>query len=126
MGSYEVAGKGYIFTKTSQMALIGVIFTSTYHTKQLNSWPNSSASHVVNYSRLSICQEDMEPFEGDPSTRGHLTSLRNKPQQKQPRQLLAPILAELLVNVYSYRLMVKSVSCCCVHGRHLFSNPVTI
>ena len=33
---------------------------------------------------------------------------------------------ELLVNVYSYRLMVKSVSCCCVCGRHLFSNPVTI
>ena len=34
-------------------------------------------------------------------------------------------LPELLVNVYSYRLMVKSVSCCCVRGRHLFSNLVT-
>ena len=32
---------------------------------------------------------------------------------------------QLLVNVYSYRLMVKSVSCCCVRGRRLFSNPVT-
>ena len=75
------------------MASIGVIFTSTYHTKQLNPWPNSSASRVVNYSRLSACQGDMGPFEGNPNTCGHLTSLRNKPQQKQPRQLSAPILA---------------------------------
>ena len=80
----EVVGKGYVLTKTNQMASIGVIFTSTYHTKQLNPWPNSSASRVVNYSQLSACQGDMQPFEGDPYTRGHLTSLRNKPQQKQP------------------------------------------
>ena len=91
MGSHEVAGKGYVFTKTSQMASIGVIFTSTYHTKQLNPWPNSSASRVVNYSQLSGCQGDMQPFEGDPYTRGRLTSLRNKPQQKQPGQLSASI-----------------------------------
>ena len=75
------------------MASIGAIFTSTYCTKQLNPWPNSSASCVVNYSRLSACQGDIRPFEGDPNTRGHLTSLRNKPQQEQPRQLSAPILA---------------------------------
>ena len=76
MGSHKVVGKGYVFTKTSQMASIGVIFTSTYHTKQLNP---SSASHVVSYSQLSACQGDMQPFEGDPYTRGRLTSLRNKP-----------------------------------------------
>ena len=91
VGSHEVAGKGYVFTKTSQMASIGVIFTSTYHTKQLNPCPNSSASRVVNYSQLSACQWDMQPFEGDPYTRGRLTSLRNKPQQKQPGQLSALI-----------------------------------
>ena len=34
-------------------------------------------------------------------------------------------LPKLLVNVYSYHLMMKSVSCCCVHGRWIFSNPVT-
>ena len=34
-------------------------------------------------------------------------------------------LPELLVNIYSYCLMVKSVSCCCMRGRRLFSNPVT-
>ena len=86
-----MAGKGYVFTKTSQMASIGVIFTSTYHTKQLNPWPNSSASRVVNYSQLSACQGDMQPFEGDPYTRGRLTSLRNKPRQNQPGQLSASI-----------------------------------
>ena len=112
MGGHEVAGKGYVFTKTSQMASIGVVFTSTYHTKQLNPWPNpwqnSSASHVVNYSQLSACQGDMQPFEGDPYTLGRLKSLRNKPQQKHPGKLSThQYLAELLVNVYSYCLMVK-------------------
>ena len=91
-GSHEVVGKGYIFTKTNQMASIGAIFTSTYKTKQLNPWPNSSASRVVNYSQLSACQGDMQPFEGYPSTRGCLTSLRNKPQQKEPKQISASIL----------------------------------
>ena len=120
-----MAGKGYVLTKTSQMASIGVVFTSRYHTKQLNPWPNSSASHVLNYSRLSACQGDMQPFEGDPYTRGRLRSLRNKPQQSSPGNFQHQYLAELLVNMYSYRLMVKSVSCYCVHGSRLFSDLVT-
>ena len=121
MGSHKVADKGYIFTKTSQMASIGVIFTSTYHTKQLNPWPNSSASRVVNYSQLSACQGDMQPFEGDPYTRGRLTSH----SKSSPGNFQHQYLAELLVNVYSYGLMVKSVSCCCVHESWLFSDLVT-
>ena len=36
VGSHEVAGKDYIHTENSEMASIGVIYTSTYHTKQLN------------------------------------------------------------------------------------------
>ena len=32
---------------------------------------------------------------------------------------------QLLVNVYSYCLMVKSVYCCCVRGSRLFSDLVT-
>ena len=125
MGSHKVVSKGYIFTKSSQMASIGIIFTSTYHTKQLNQWPNSSASRVVNYSQLSACQGDMQPFKGNPYTRGRLTSLRNKPQQKQSGQNFQhQYLTELFVNVYSYCL-VKSVSCCCVRGSWLFSNLVT-
>ena len=46
-GSHEVMGRGYVSTENSQMAYIGVIFSPTYHTKQLNPWPNSSASRVV-------------------------------------------------------------------------------
>ena len=32
----------------------------------------------------------------------------------------------MLASVYSYRVMVKSVSSCCVRGRRVLSNPVTI
>ena len=67
-GSHEVAGKGYSFTLNSQMAFIGAILNSTYHTNQLNPWPNSSASCVVNYSWLSAHPGDMVPFKGDPTT----------------------------------------------------------
>ena len=78
-------------SKNSQMTSIGAIFDFTYHTKQLNPWPNSSASRMVNYSQLSACQGDVQPFEGDPSTHGRLTRLKNKPQQKQPMQISASI-----------------------------------
>ena len=47
------------------MQSIGAIFIYKYHKRQLNPWPNSLASHVVNYSWLFACQWDMEPFEGD-------------------------------------------------------------
>ena len=107
------------------MASIGVIFTSTYHTKQLNPWPNSSASRVVNYSQLSACQGDMQPFEGDPHTCGRLTSLRTSHSKSSPGNFQHQYLAELLVNMYGYCLMVKSVSCCCVRGSRLFSYLVT-
>ena len=108
------------------MASISVIFTFTYHTKQLNPWPNSSASRVLNYSRLSACQEDMESFEGDPSTHERLTSLRNQATAKAALgNFHHQYLAKLLVNVYTYHLMVKSVSWCYVHESRLFSNLVT-
>ena len=31
----------------------------------------------------------------------------------------------MLASVYSYRVMVKSISSCCVRGRWVLSNPVT-
>ena len=34
-------------------------------------------------------------------------------------------LADKLASVYSYRVMVKSVSSCCVRGSRVLSNPVT-
>ena len=78
--SHEVAGKGFVFTKNSQMTSIGAIFTSTCHTKQLNPWPISSASHVVIHTWLFACHGKMGPFKGHPSTHGHLTGLRNRPE----------------------------------------------
>ena len=103
------------------MVSIGIIFTSTYHTKKLNLWPNSSGSHVLNYSQLSSCQGEMELFEDHPSTCGHLTSH----SKSSLSNFQYKYLHELLVNVYTCCLMVKSVSCCCVCGSLLFSNPVT-
>ena len=43
------------------------------------------------YNWLSACEGDMEPFEGDPSTCGCPTSVRNKPQEMQPGLLSASI-----------------------------------
>ena len=82
MGSNEVVGKGYVFTKNSLMTSIGAIFTSTCHTKQLNPWTNSSASHVVIHSQLSACQGKTGPFEGYLSTRGCQTGLRKRRESR--------------------------------------------
>ena len=75
-----MVGKGYVHTENSQMASVGTIFSFTYHKKQVNAWPNSSASRVVNYCQLSACPGEMEPFKDHPSTCECLASLRNKPQ----------------------------------------------
>ena len=80
-------------TSKWKIVSIGAIFTFTYHTKQLDPWPNLLASHVVNFSQLSACQGEIKPFEDHPSTCGHLASLRNKPKQKPPGQLSVPISA---------------------------------
>ena len=93
-----MAGKGYFNTEISQMALL-VPFSAPYHTKQLNLRPNLPTSCVVNYSRLSTYPEEMKLFKNHPSTHGCPTSLRNKPQQKQPGQLSVPMLPEMLVTV---------------------------
>ena len=66
----------YVFAKNREMTSIGAIFTSTYHSKQLNPWPNSLASRVVIHNQLSACQEKMGPFKGHPSTGGHQTGLK--------------------------------------------------
>ena len=124
-----MAGKGYIKTENSQMASNIAVFTSTYHTKQLNPWqPNSSANCVVKYSRLSVCQRERETFTDHLNTCVCLTShSRNKPQQKQPGQPSVPVyLPELLVNVYSYSLMENSVSYYCVHGFSQFQSQYCV
>ena len=73
------------------MTTIGAIFTSICHTKQLNPWPNSSASRVVIHSRLSARQRKMGPFKGYLSTHGCQTGLRKRPEWKQTVQLSAVV-----------------------------------
>ena len=73
-----MVGKGYVFTKNMEMTSIGAIFISTCHTKQLNPWPNSSASHVVIHNWISACQGKMGQFKGHQSTHGSQTGLRKK------------------------------------------------
>ena len=120
-GSHKVVSKGYVNPENSQMASTGAIFTPTYHIKQLKPWQNSPASYVVNYSWLFACQREMELFEDHLSTHGCLTSHR----KSSLGNFLHHYLAELLVNMYSYHVMVKNLSCCCVCGSWLFSNLVT-
>ena len=85
-----------------------------YHTKQLNPiWSNSSkASHVVNSSCLPACHWEMEPFKEHPSN-------HDKPQKQATSKAAWSIIStntwlncQLMCTLY--RLMVKSVSCCCV------------
>ena len=74
VGSHEVVGKA-VNTEKSQMVSIGAIFSSIFHKKHLNPWPNTSATHVVNYSQLSACPGEMGPFKDYPNICGHLTSI---------------------------------------------------
>ena len=65
------------------MASIDAIFRSTYPTKHLNPWPNSSASHVVNYSLLPVCPGEMEQF------KDHLSSEHSWKSDKPQKQTTA-------------------------------------
>ena len=116
-GGGRSGGQSYDNIENSQEAFIGAIYTSAYHTKQLSPWPNSSASYMVSFSWLSACQGKMESFR---TTRalmhGYLTSLRNNPQQSSLSKYQQQYPDKLLVNVYSYCLRVKCVSCSCVCG----------
>ena len=115
-------GKTISTLKTSSF---GAIYTSTYHTKQLNPWLNSSARREVSYSHLSACPEGMDPLK---FTRV-LVDIWQASEASHSKSSLDNIqhqyLPELVVNLCSYCLMVKSVSCCCMHGSQLFSNQVT-
>ena len=80
-----MAEKGYVNTENNQIASISVI--SAPHitqSKQLNTLPNSSSIQSggdLLPSACFACPGEIEVFRDHPNTYGHLTSLRNKPQQ---------------------------------------------
>ena len=109
------------------MASIDAIFTSTYHAKQLNPWPNSSSTHIMISGEIIACcllvkviwrwiKHSWTSDEPQIQATAKLSSLGNFQHQ---------YLAELLVNVYRYCLMMKIVPCCCVRRRWLFSTWIT-
>ena len=65
---------------------------------------------MVIYSKLAACPGEIEPATEKAAWATISTDT---------------YLSEMLVNVYSYRVMEKSLSYCCVHESQIFSNPVT-
>ena len=98
-GSHEVADKGYVFTITSQIASIGAHFHLSISHKAAKSMAILITSRMVNYSWLSASQRNIQPFEGDTSTRGRLSSLRNSHSKSSPGYFQHQHLLDLLVNV---------------------------
>ena len=86
--------------------LYGVIFSSMYHTKQLNPWANSSASHEVKYSWLSACQGRWSHLKITQAFMNVQQASETSHNKSSLWQLSVPM-PKLLVNVYRYYLMVK-------------------
>ena len=120
-----MTGKSYVFSKTSQMASLGAIPTIAYYTKQPNPWPNSPASQVVNYSCCLLVKGICRQLKATRTLVDVWQASETSHSKSSPNVFQHQYLPELLVNVYGYHLMVKSLTLCCVCGRWLFSNLVT-
>ena len=108
------------------MGSIGAIFTSTYQHKAAKSMAKliSQSYHEITagcllvkgrWSHLKTTRILVDVWEASETSHNKI-SLGNVQHQ---------YLAELFVKVYSYCLIVKNVSWCCVRGSWSFSNPVT-
>ena len=86
---------------------------------------SSASSHVVNYSQRSACQGDCSHLKATSTLVDVRQASETSYSKSSPGNFQHQYLAELLVNVNSYCLMAKSVSCCCVRGSQLFLNLVT-
>ena len=116
--SHKVANKNSVKTENSQMASISAIFSSTYHIKQLHPEPFSRAvmwwfiaGSLLVQGDGAILRSLMHWWKIDN------LGLRNKPQQKTSlSKFQGQYLPELLVHykMYSCRMLMKSVTCCCV------------
>ena len=78
-----MAGKSSVKHESNQKGFVGVIFSSTYHTKHLIHGQHRQLV-MGNLWQNFACPSDMEPFKDHLSIHGHLTSLRNRLLQKQP------------------------------------------
>ena len=70
----------------------------------------SSTSRVVISSKVVACTSQPVAFNGHLSTRGCLTGLRNKPQQKQTCQHLAVVYWQLVISLLM-ELSIDSENC---------------
>ena len=68
---------------------------------------------MVISSRVVACTSRPVAFNGHPSTRGRLTGLRNKPQQKQTCQHLAVVYWQLVSLLME--LSIDGVNCSLTH-----------
>ena len=81
---------------------------------------------IINQTCDKLQPENMEPFKDHLSTHGCLTrALETSYSKSSLNNFQHQYLPELLVKMYSYCTVEKSVSYCCVHGLWLFSNTIT-
>ena len=126
-GSYQVARKGYVNSESSQNS----IHWYHFHLHKSHKAAKSMAkliSRSCGESQLVVCLS-----RGDVAIwrlpRRALEDVWQASETSHSKSNLGKFqdqyLVELLVNMYSYHLMVKCVSCWYVCGSRLFSDPVT-
>ena len=108
------------------MGSIGAIFTSTYQHKAAKSMAKLISQSYQELLLVVCLSRGDEAIWRPPE---HLW-MSEKPQKQATIKISLgnvqhQYLAELFVKVYSYCLIVKNVSWCCVRGSWSFSNPVT-
>ena len=113
VGSHEVAGKCFVKTNND---------INRYHFQlQLSHKIAKFMAYLTSRScgdlqpTVSASPGEVEAFKDYPSTHGHLKS-----RSKSLGNLKYQYLSELLVNVCSHHMMVKSVSCHCMHENPTF------
>ena len=113
MGSHEVTGKGRVNIEKQQMASKDAISPHTSRkAAKSGPWPNSLISKSCMWLITAGCL----------LVRSHLKTTRALVDSDKPAQKCKPAWSTLSTMQYSY---LKSVSCCCVRERLIFTNPVT-
>ena len=125
VGIWKWWAKGILIFKMAKWCQV-VLFSAR---RTIQSMANL-ISQLCGDLQLATClsRQDGKPLKDHPTTHGCLTSLKIKPQQKQPGYLSAPTatLNRYFMCTATYRVMVmvKCVLLLCVWSQ-LLSNPVT-